>query len=72
MGRRIVFILTFYFFCTSSYAATRLGTYKVPPIDIDLIGTLQNTYAHSNESLVDVAMRYRVGQNEIILANSSE
>jgi len=40
-----------------------------PPADVDVIGQVSTITASSNDTLLDVARRYDLGQNEILLAN---
>jgi L,D-transpeptidase ErfK/SrfK len=42
-----------------------------PPADVGVIGQVKYTAADRNETLLDVARRHDVGQNEILLANPS-
>jgi L,D-transpeptidase ErfK/SrfK len=44
-------------------------TFLLPPEDVDVIGTLTYTQAGRTDTLLDVARRYDIGQNEILLAN---
>jgi len=44
-------------------------TFLLPPEDVDVIGTLTYTEAGRSDTLLDVARRYDIGQNEILLAN---
>ena len=41
----------------------------LPPPDVDLIGEIQTTVAIKGDSLLDIARRYDLGQDEIVLAN---
>ena len=40
-----------------------------PPADVDVIGQVSTITASSNDTLLDIARRYDLGQNEILLAN---
>lgn len=40
-----------------------------PPADVDVIGQMSTITASSNDTLLDIARRYDLGQNEILLAN---
>jgi L,D-transpeptidase ErfK/SrfK len=44
-------------------------TFILPPLDEDLVGTTQRVAAHRSETLLDIARRYDVGQNAIVMAN---
>lgn len=44
-------------------------TFILPPSDVDVIGQLTYTEAGRNDTLLDIARRYDIGQNEILLAN---
>lgn len=45
------------------------ATYPMPPEHIDLIGYSGTVRASAKDTLLDVARRYDLGQNEILLAN---
>ena len=42
-----------------------------PPADVDVIGQVSTITASSNDTLLDIARRYDLGQNEILLANQT-
>ena len=44
-------------------------TYNLPPLDVDLIGSIRVTEALHEDTLLDVALRYDIGQEEILRAN---
>lgn len=44
-------------------------TFILPPSDIDLIGKVQTTNATREDTLLDIARRFDIGQEEILLAN---
>jgi L,D-transpeptidase ErfK/SrfK len=44
-------------------------TFLLPPEDVGVIGRLEFTDAGRDDTLLDIARRYDIGQNEIILAN---
>ena len=44
-------------------------TFIQPPDDIDIIGRIQYTKAHENETLLDIARNNDIGQEEILIAN---
>ncbi len=43
--------------------------FVLPPADIDLVGQLRFVQANQDETLLDIARLYDLGQNEILLAN---
>lgn len=43
--------------------------YILPPTDVDLLGGIEYTTANEEDTLLDIARRFDVGQNEIVLAN---
>jgi L,D-transpeptidase ErfK/SrfK len=45
--------------------------FTLPPADVDVIGQMSTITASSNDTLLDIARRYDLGQNEILLANPS-
>jgi L,D-transpeptidase ErfK/SrfK len=47
----------------------RAETFILPPEDVDVIGQVQFADAYKQETLLDIARRYDVGQQEILLAN---
>ena len=40
-----------------------------PPLDVDLIGTIRSAVPRHEDTLLDIARRYDVGQDEIVIAN---
>ncbi len=44
-------------------------TFVLPPSDVDLVGRVVTTTVGKDETLLDIARRFDVGQNEIRLAN---
>lgn len=44
-------------------------SWVLPPSDVDIIGEIQITTASREETLLDIARRHEVGQDEILLAN---
>jgi L,D-transpeptidase ErfK/SrfK len=50
-------------------ASVQADTFILPPADVDVVGYVQTTTASSEETLLDIARRYDLGQNEILLAN---
>ena len=59
------------------FAMTNLATVSslcaeawiLPPPDIDIFGQIRTTHASREETLLDIARRYDIGQIEILLAN---
>lgn len=47
----------------------RAGTWILPPSDIDIFGQMQTTVVSREETLLDIARLYDIGQTEILLAN---
>jgi L,D-transpeptidase ErfK/SrfK len=48
---------------------TLAETFPLPPADVDVVGQVQFTHASREDTLVDIARKYDLGQNEIVLAN---
>lgn len=48
---------------------THAESWVLPPPDIDLFGQIRTTKASREETLLDIARRYDIGQVEILLAN---
>jgi len=53
----------------SLLAPVQADTFILPPADVDVVGFVQTMTASSEETLLDIARRYDLGQNEILLAN---
>jgi L,D-transpeptidase ErfK/SrfK len=49
--------------------ALHAETFILPPADVDVVGQLTYTEANRDNTLLDIARRYDIGQNEILLAN---
>jgi len=47
----------------------RADIFTLPPADVDVIGQVETITASRDETLLDIARRYDLGQNEILLAN---
>jgi len=47
----------------------RADIFVLPPEDVDVVGEVLEMRASSKETLLDIARRYDLGQNEILLAN---
>lgn len=45
--------------------------YPLPPPDVDLIGSVHQALVESGDTLLDVARRFNIGQEEILLVNQS-
>ena len=45
--------------------------FALPPTGSQIVGALTRVRASGNETLLDIARRYRVGQDEIVMANPS-
>lgn len=45
------------------------ASWILPPADVDLFGQIKTIPANRNETLLDVARRYGIGQDEMMLAN---
>ncbi len=50
-------------------AVSHADTFTLPPADVELVGTLTTTRVQKGETLLDIAQRSDIGQNEIKLAN---
>ncbi len=50
-------------------SASLAQTYPLPPIDNQLIGQIQTATAKHEDTLLDIARHYGIGQKEILLAN---
>jgi L,D-transpeptidase ErfK/SrfK len=48
---------------------TTAVTFQLPPDDVDVVGQVESTEASREDTLLDIARRYDIGQNEILLAN---
>jgi L,D-transpeptidase ErfK/SrfK len=44
-------------------------TLVLPPTDVDVVGEIRVTPARQNDTLLDIARRFDIGQDEIVLAN---
>jgi L,D-transpeptidase ErfK/SrfK len=52
-----------------SSGPSRADIFTLPPPDVDVIGQMDSVTASRDETLLDIARRYDLGQNEILLAN---
>ena len=50
-------------------SSIRAETWVLPPHDIDIFGQIRTTHASREETLLDIARQYDIGQIEILLAN---
>lgn len=48
---------------------SRADIFTLPPPDVGVIGQMESVTASRDETLLDIARRYDLGQNEILLAN---
>jgi L,D-transpeptidase ErfK/SrfK len=56
--------------CTLPLAGnTEAVTFQLPPDDVDVVGQVEYTEASREDTLLDIARKYDIGQNEILLAN---
>jgi L,D-transpeptidase ErfK/SrfK len=62
---RLLCYLPSLFLSLSTWAAS----YRLPPEEFDLVGRMQLVEAQQEETLLDIARRYDVGQEAILLAN---
>jgi len=49
--------------------AAQADTFPLPPADVDVVGQVQHITAHRDETLLDLARDFDLGQQEILLAN---
>ena len=66
--------LNMYKFLTSILTIVACGQsqadiFTLPPPDVDVIGQMESITASRDETLLDIARRFDLGQNEILLAN---
>jgi len=62
--------LLFIFFINAIPSLTvRAETWILPPSDVDIFGQIRTTQASREETLLDIARQYDIGQIEILLAN---
>jgi L,D-transpeptidase ErfK/SrfK len=56
--------------CTLTISGnTTAVTFQLPPADVDVVGQVEYTQASRDETLLDIARKYDIGQDEILLAN---
>ncbi len=64
-----IFLLVFALANVTTFQPTQAETWLLPPSDIDVFGQVTTTSANREETLLDIARRYDIGQIEILLAN---
>lgn len=63
------FLLIFAIINLVVVSAIRAETWVLPPHDVDIFGQIRTTHASREETLLDIARQYDIGQIEILLAN---
>ena len=48
---------------------SQADTFTLPPADVDLVGRVMTVNASRDETILDIARRHDLGQEEILLAN---
>ncbi|RLA23883.1 MAG: L,D-transpeptidase [Gammaproteobacteria bacterium] len=66
---KLLFKTTFLLLLFAAPKLTWATSYPLPPIDNQLIGQVQKTLARQEDTLLDIARHYDIGQKEILLAN---
>lgn len=66
---RLTLSLGIFIFTNFLVFSARGETWVLPPSDIDIIGQIRTTQASREETLLDIARQYDIGQIEILLAN---
>jgi len=51
------------------FSSGHAEVYPLPAPDVDVVGELQHTRASQDDTLLDVARRFSLGQDEIVMAN---
>ena len=64
MFKFIVYLLTII-----AAGQSQADTFTLPPADVDLVGRVVTVNASRDETLLDIARRHDLGQDEILLAN---
>lgn len=64
-----IFLLIFALSNVTTFQSTQAETWLLPPSDIDIFGQVTTISANREETLLDIARRYDIGQIEILLAN---
>ena len=57
------------FLLVGSFSPAQAQTFLLPPADVDVVGRVEYSLAGRDDTLLDIARRYDIGQNEILLAN---
>jgi L,D-transpeptidase ErfK/SrfK len=65
-GQSGALVLSFFLLAGTNSSAE---TFILPPVDVDVIGQITYTEANRDDTLLDIARRYDIGQDEILLAN---
>lgn len=63
------YLVPFLVLVASLVNSVQAETFVLPPADVDIVGFVQQVPASRDETLLDIARRYDIGQNEILLAN---
>lgn len=63
------FLFVFTIFNLVAVSSIRADTWVLPPHDVDIFGQIRTTHASREETLLDIARQYDIGQIEILLAN---
>jgi L,D-transpeptidase ErfK/SrfK len=63
------YLVSFFVLVATLVTPAQADTFILPPADVDLVGFMQQIPASREETLLDIARRYDIGQNEILLAN---
>ncbi|MEK7791545.1 MAG: L,D-transpeptidase family protein [Pseudomonadota bacterium] len=66
---RRISLFAFFLVNMMAVSLTHAESWVLPPPDIDLFGQIRTTKASREETLLDIARRYDIGQIEILLAN---
>ena len=69
MRLQAFFKLALIFMVSLCIVQARAQTFSLPPADVDLIGKLHTARVLEDDTLLDVARRFGIGQDEIVLAN---
>ena len=65
----VIRTLLILFLASASAGQVQAETLVRPPADVDIVGQVQFIEANRDDTLLDIARRYDLGQNEILLAN---
>lgn len=66
-------ILNYFFagLCITFSLPCYAAMFPLPPLDTDLVGTLGSTLARQQDTLLDIAKQFDIGQTEISISNAS-